>query len=179
MLRSNLKENIIKIAKEIRESYGVDDIEYLASCLGADVEYVDNLNNIRIKEVYYPNIKTIALASNLDYPYARHLIAHGLGHHILHRDNTLDYLKLHEYGLEGNKELASIYRLAREQEAELFAAHLLIDEDKLMQLLNEDWIRDAIDPIALLADEFNVSRELMNFMLNNIYSQKYESISIC
>ena len=49
----------------------------------------------------------------------------------------------------------------QEKEAEVFAAYLLIPEDKLNQRLREEWVRESLDPIPELAEEFQVSENFM------------------
>jgi Zn-dependent peptidase ImmA (M78 family) len=48
-----------------------------------------------------------------------------------------------------------------EKEAEVFAAYLLIPEEKLNELLNQDWVKESLDPIRELAEEFQVSPHFM------------------
>jgi Zn-dependent peptidase ImmA (M78 family) len=48
-----------------------------------------------------------------------------------------------------------------EREAEIFAAYLLISEEKLNELLNQDWVKESPDPIPELAEEFQVSPHFM------------------
>jgi len=49
----------------------------------------------------------------------------------------------------------------QEKETEVFAAYLLIPEDKLNEKLKEEWIKDSPDPIPELAEEFQVSENFM------------------
>ena len=73
---------MIKKANEIREKYGVDNLELLASKLGAEVVEIP-LGKI-IKEVYIRDEGVIVIDPSL-HPYKeRHLIAHGLAHHLFH-----------------------------------------------------------------------------------------------
>jgi len=81
--------HIIEKANEIREKYGVDDLELLASKLGAEVVELP-LGRI-IKEVYIKDEGVIVIDPNL-HPYKkRHLIAHGLAHHLFHRNVRVNY----------------------------------------------------------------------------------------
>jgi Zn-dependent peptidase ImmA (M78 family) len=48
-----------------------------------------------------------------------------------------------------------------EKEAEVFAAYLLIPEDKLNEILEQDWVKESLDPIPALAEEFQVSENFM------------------
>jgi Zn-dependent peptidase ImmA (M78 family) len=49
----------------------------------------------------------------------------------------------------------------QEKEAEVFAAYLLIPEDKLNEKLKEEWVKESPDPIPELAEEFQVSENFM------------------
>jgi len=49
----------------------------------------------------------------------------------------------------------------REKEAEVFAAYLLIPEDKINEKLREEWVRESPDPIPELAEEIQVSENFM------------------
>jgi len=49
----------------------------------------------------------------------------------------------------------------QEKEAELFAAYLLIPENRLNEKLGEEWARESPDPIPELAEEFQVSENFM------------------
>jgi len=82
-------KHIIEKANKIREKYGIDDLELLASKLGAEVVELP-LGRI-IKEMYIKDEGTIVIDPNL-HPYKkRHLIAHGLAHHLFHRKSRVNY----------------------------------------------------------------------------------------
>jgi Zn-dependent peptidase ImmA (M78 family) len=60
----------------------------------------------------------------------------------------------------------------QEREAEVFAACLLIPENKLNKKLKEEWVKESPDPIPELAEEFQVSE---NFMRKRIeFENAYE-----
>jgi Zn-dependent peptidase ImmA (M78 family) len=80
---------IIEKANEIRKKYGSDDLYFVANKLGAEIiEYP--LRKI-IKEVYFKDLGVIVIDPAL-HPYKkRHLIAHGLAHHLFHRRQRINY----------------------------------------------------------------------------------------
>jgi Zn-dependent peptidase ImmA (M78 family) len=163
---------IIEKAKQIYKKYGSDDIYFIADKLGAEIFETDLFNTTEVKEVYFPDLKTIALASNL-YPCERKcLIAHGLGHHLFHNDNKKGYIRLQEEGLFGSRELGKIEISRKEREADLFATYLLIPEEKLNSILEQDWIKESPDPIPELAEEFQVSPYFMRKRLK--FFEKYK-----
>jgi len=121
-------KHIIKKANEIREKYGIDDLELLASKLGAEVVELP-LGRI-IKEMYIKDEGIIVIDPNL-HPYRkRHLIAHGLVHHLFHRKSRVNYF------IENRNDYLNNWLLREhEKEAEVFTAYLLIPEDKLNEIL--------------------------------------------
>lgn len=144
---------IIKKAKEIHEKYGVDDLYSVAEKLGAEVLEIP-LGDI-IKEAYFKDENVIVIDPNL-HPYKkRHLIAHGLAHHLFHKESRVNYFREHKDFLKNLK------LKKQEKEAEIFAAYLLIPEEKLNKILKEEWIKESPDPIPELAEEFQVSENFM------------------
>ena len=99
----------------LREKYGIDDLELLASELGAEV--VEIPSGKIIKEMYIKDECVIVIDPNL-HPYKkRHLIAHALAHHLFHRESRTNYF-IDDYF---NK--LKIRR--KERKAEIFTAYLL------------------------------------------------------
>jgi Zn-dependent peptidase ImmA (M78 family) len=147
-------KHIIEKANEIRKKYGVDDPELLASKLGAEVVEIP-LGKI-IKEVYIKDEGVIVIDPNL-HPYKKkHLIAHGLAHYLFHRNTRTNYF------LNERDNRFNYWKQRRqEKEAEVFAAYLLIPEDKLKEKLKQDWVKESPDPVPELAEEFQVSENFM------------------
>jgi Zn-dependent peptidase ImmA (M78 family) len=148
-------KHITEKANEIREKYGVDDLELLASKLGAEV--VEILLGKMIKEVYVKDEGVIVIDPNL-HPYKkRHLIAH----HLFHRNAKVNYF------LDERDDMFNYWKQRKqEKEAEVFAAYLLIPEYKLNEELKEEWVKEPPDPIPKLAEEFQVSKNFMKKGLN-------------
>ncbi|MDI6603333.1 MAG: ImmA/IrrE family metallo-endopeptidase [Patescibacteria group bacterium] len=145
---------IIEKANEIREKYGIEDLDFVARKLGTEiVEYP--LGRI-IKEAYFKDLGVIVIDPNL-HPYKkRHLIAHGIAHHLFHRARRVNYF------LDQRKDfLKSLDVRRQEREAEVFAAYFLIPEERLNKILKEEWVTDSPDPIPELAEEFQVSENFM------------------
>ena len=90
------------------------------------------------------------------HPYKkRHLIAHGLAHHLFHRKRRVNYF------IDQSDFLTSLKVRKQEREAEVFTAHFLIPDKKLNMILEEDWFENSPDPIPELAEEFQVSENFM------------------
>jgi len=134
-------KHIIEKANEIREKYGIDDLELLASKLGAEVVELP-LGRI-INEVYIKDEGVIVIDPNL-HPYKKsHLIAHGLAHHLFHRNTRVNYF------LDERDDSFNYWKQRKqEKEAEVFAAYLLIPEDKLNEKLKKEWVKESPDPIS-------------------------------
>ena len=157
---------IIQKANEIYEKYGLDDLDFIVSKLKVEIFETPLFNETKIKEIYFPDLKTIAIASNLHHYQRRYLIAHGLGHHLLHRENNRGYIRLHEEGLFGSRVMGKIEIGRKEREADLFATYLLIPEERINWILNEEWVKDTSNLIYELAEKFQVSDDLMRKRLN-------------
>lgn len=150
---------IIQKANQIYKKYGSKELDFIVEKLGVDIHEVLETENI--EEVYFPDIKAIALKPNLDLPQRNYLIAHALGHHFFHRIGLYrDYIRLHENGLFGSFEIGKSERARKEKEADIFAAYFLIPPEKLNPILTQDWFRESSDQIAALEKEFQVPEEL-------------------
>jgi Zn-dependent peptidase ImmA (M78 family) len=156
---------IIEKANEIRKKYGIDDLKLLASKFGAEVVEIP-LGQI-IKEAYIKDEGVIVIDPDL-HPYKkRHLIAHGLAHHLFHRNTEVNYF------LDEKDDRFNYWRQRKqEKEAEVFAAYLLIPEDKLEEKLKEEWVQESPDPVLELAEEFQVSENFMKKRLK--FKEMYE-----
>jgi Zn-dependent peptidase ImmA (M78 family) len=146
--------HIIEKANEIRRKYGVDDLEFVAAKFGAEV--VEQPLGTIIKEAYFKDEGVIVIDPNLHLYQKRHLIAHGLAHHLFHKNCKANYF------LDGKADHITKWKIMdMEKEAEVFAAYLLIPEEELNELLNQDWVKESPDPIPELAEEFQVSPHFM------------------
>lgn len=166
-------DNIIDEASSIYARYGCHDIDHVARSLGVPV--YDLLDSDNLRESYFPGLRAIAVSPDLLTYERRHLVAHALGHHLLHRKGPhADYLKLHLNHPEGPATTPDEPRAARtEAEAELFAAYLLIPDGKLRPLLDRGRVRNAADSPLRLALEFQVPLDLMRLRL--LYDRRRHS----
>jgi Zn-dependent peptidase ImmA (M78 family) len=157
-------DRIIEKASSIYSQYGSDNLDLVAEKLGASVYGL--LEAEHLKEAYFPERKAIAIKPGLPSYERRYLIAHALGHHLFHRDETSrDYLRLHlkHSDARSTQDSAEIARL--EDEADLFAAFLLVPDSKLRPRLEEGSIWRSEDPVLHLAMEFQVPVEPMRVRL--------------
>jgi Zn-dependent peptidase ImmA (M78 family) len=151
---------IITRAKALHQKYGLKGPDVIAERLGARIFEV--LETQHVREVYFPSLKAIAIRPSLPHYERAYLLAHGLGHHILHASGLhRDFVHMHVKGVFGSLEWGRIEILRREREADLFACYLLIPDSQLQPLLDEDWVRESNDLVWQLAVEFEVPKELM------------------
>ncbi|MEM3573299.1 MAG: ImmA/IrrE family metallo-endopeptidase [Nitrososphaeria archaeon] len=109
-----------------------------------------------IKEMYIKDEGIIVIDPNL-HPYKkRHLIAHGLAHHLFHRKTKVNY-----FVEDKERRFSSWLMREQEKEAEIFAAYYLIPEEKLNEILKQEWVEESPNPIPELAEEFQVSENFM------------------
>ncbi|MBS7655976.1 ImmA/IrrE family metallo-endopeptidase [Candidatus Bathyarchaeota archaeon] len=81
--------------------------------------------------MYIKDEKVIVIDPNL-HPYKkRHLIAHGLAHHLFHKNRRSNYFREKDF-------LNELKVQRKEREAEVFAAYLLIPEEKLNAILKQE-----------------------------------------
>ena len=147
-------ESVVDAASQIAAKYGTENLDTLAQRLGVAV--YDLLEMGHLRELYLPNLKSIALRPGMPLHERRFLLAHGLGHHVLHREGAArEILKHHG---EGNRasplDRSNLARL--ESEADLFASYLLVPEVALRPLLDCESTQTSDDPVTQLAIEFQV-----------------------
>lgn len=145
---------IIQKANQIYKKYGYDDLGFVVAQLKAKLLEIP-IGEI-VKEVYFKDLKVIAIDPDL-HPYQkRHLIAHALAHHLFHQKRRANYFVDQDKNF-----LKGLKVREHEREAETFAAYFLIPEEKLNSILAEDWFKESRSQIPELAEEFQVPEELM------------------
>lgn len=161
-------DHIIDEASSVYAKYGCQDIDHVARRLGVPV--YDLLNAENLRESYFPDLRAIAVSPEVLSHERRHLVAHALGHHLLHRRQPgNDYLQFH-IGRSGDAH-PTAHNLARtEAEAELFAAYLLVPDGSLRPLLERRTVGTSAGVALRLAIEFQVPPDLMRLRL--LYHQR-------
>lgn len=113
---SKIKGKVIDIINK----YNTSNIYELCDCLNIKVK----LDPLGSTKGYFLNVAEnyfITLNSDLDDWEKQVVLAHELGHAILHNDTNICFLKSYTYSVTNKLE----------NEANEFAAHLLIDDDAL------------------------------------------------
>jgi len=133
----------IKKAHEIYAKYG-NNLKLICRELGLEIIQEDLVG--RLKEVYFGD--SIVIKKSLPKAEKQELIAHALGHYLMHAGNHLSQQK-------------KIYSFGNyhERQANSFAAYLLIPEDQLESKLYEGISAHEI------ADQFEATEKLINYRL--------------
>jgi len=145
---------IIRKAKNLYQKYGSENLDFLLEMLNLSLHEIPLTKHI--KEAYFKDLKAVVIDPSLDHFKKRHLISHAIGHHLLHRKREANY-----FIDERSNFLESLKIRKMEREAELFASYFLIPAEKLNSLLKEEWFKGSSNPIAELAEEFQVPEDLI------------------
>lgn len=142
----------IEKAKEIYAEHG-NNLDLICEKLGLEV--IEETLDGRLKEVYFGD--SIVIKKSLPESEKRELVAHALGHHLMHAGNHLAMQK-------------RIYSFGNyhERQANAFAAYLLIPQDQL-----ENKLAKAVS-VNELAQDFDTTEKLINLRLRlkEYYSPK-------
>ncbi len=134
--------------------YGTRDPFELCKEMDIRIRYKDLGTEIKAYFFYQSRIRNIVINQRTAHIVRRILCSHELGHGILHKELAT---------MKGFQELELFDSVTPiEYEANLFAAELLIDDDKLLQLLNDneksffDVAKELYVPVELLDFKFRV-----------------------
>lgn len=130
-------------AKEIYENYG-NDLKVI--CREFDLEVLEEALEGRLKEVYFGD--SIVIRENLPEEEKKELIAHAVGHHLMHAGNHI--------ALQNN-----IYSFGNyhERQANTFAACLLIPKKLLHEKISKRLLCHE------LAEHFDVTERLVVYRI--------------
>lgn len=166
MLKLNKKEQlrtmnkyqyIIDKANEIIEECGTRDPFKIAKYLNISVKFLP----MEAKGFYYadPNIKLVTLQENMLSALTRSVMAHEVGHDVLHGEEGQEVVFIDD-GINLNNIRTDI-------EANLFASALLIPADELKELI----FTNQYD-IYQIAGCFDVDPNLVAFNINKLVDYK-------
>lgn len=121
---------ILRLTKQVIEETGTRDPSAICEYYGIRVHYRDLQRKVKGYHVCRYRKEGIIIDENEPEEFQKMLIAHELGHSLLHKDSRTAH-GYHQF--EEDTEMKSI----EEREANLFAAELLLDSEKTYQLLHE------------------------------------------
>lgn len=135
-------QHIYKKAKKVMKNVYSRQPILLANELGITIVHSPNLGNTNVKGFFtiIRKIPTIIISDSLDEVMERVVIAHEIGHSVLHR----------KLGKQQGLQEFELFSLKNEieYEANVFAAHVLIDEDELLEYLHMNYTIEAIAKIT-------------------------------
>lgn len=161
----DIAEKVIELTKK----YNTRDPFSLADSLGIDVDCAD-LGSLKGFYIVYSDNRFVVLNSSLTEPLSRVILAHEIGHDILHR----------EFAQNGGLKESTFFDMKSrpEMEANVFAANLLITDKEVIGygedgFTSEDMSKDLYvpHPIALIKINDMIKR---GFELNIPYVPKAE-----
>ncbi|MFD0940187.1 ImmA/IrrE family metallo-endopeptidase [Pedobacter boryungensis] len=148
------------------------DVDVIAKYCGVSVEKTDLGQDVTGLLIAQGDDAVIAYSANQGEQRRRFTIAHELGHFVLHRDEGTDTVFVDKDFIvkyRSNK-LYSDLELRQEQEANAFAASLLMPREFIFEEISKDRVRNLPEAelISELAKTFNVSVPAMTFRLSNL-----------
>lgn len=146
---------IIRAVEELAQKYGTRDPYELCDRLGIRIRRKDLKKKLKGFFFYQSRIPNIVIDSNVNEVLERILIAHELGHAVLHKEIAM---------MVGFQEMEVLDSTAgTENEANLFSAELLLDDDEVLEQLKERSFFQAAQalyvPAALLDYKFRAMCE--------------------
>ena len=153
---------IVKAVEKLKKRYCENDPFRLCEAMGIKLIYASlGAEADAIKGFFFENrrIKTITINADLPYTLQKLILCHELGHAMLHRKNGI--YAFHDFGIfdvSGHLE----------QEANIFAAELLLDDEEILQEL------DSGMTFFQTAANLDVPVEVLDFKLHVMKWKGYD-----
>ena len=146
---------IIRAVEELERKYGTRDLYELCDSLGIRIRKMDLKKKLKGFFFYQSRIPNIVIDSNVNEVLERILIAHELGHAVLHKEIAM---------MVGFQEMEVFDSTSTtENEANLFSAELLLTDEEVLEQLEERSFFQAAQalyvPAALLDYKFRAMCE--------------------
>lgn len=159
--------HIIRVVEKLIKKYDTRDPYELCRLLGIKVHYHDMQRKLKGFFYYQSRQKNIVIDSNVNEVLERILIAHELGHAILHTQIAM-MRGFHEMEMFDGSSI-------EEDEANFFAAELLLEDRMVLECLSEysffETARKLYVPAALLDYKFSLLHE-KGELVNPMYIKK-------
>ena len=142
---------IIQTVKKLKKKYKTNDPYELCSAMHIVLYRKDLQKKLKGFFFYQSRQKSIVIDSNVNKILEKILIAHELGHAVLHKEVAM---------MHGFQEMEMFEGTAKpmEYEANLFAAELLLEDEEVMEYLQEQTFFET-------AAALNVPAALLDFKL--------------
>lgn len=147
-----MTDHIAQVARTLVKRCSSRDPFVVARTLGVHVLWADDFTNLKGMYRVIMRSRFIFINSSLDKPMRRIVCAHELGHDALHRDSASDNTVSDTMLFRGDSR--------REYEANLFAAHLLLDSGEVLELAKRGYtsqyiaarLKTDVNLISIIAD---------------------------
>src|SRR5699024_1887933 len=158
---------IIETVEKLIKKYDTRDPYELCKCLGIKIHFYDMEKKLKGFFFYQSRQKNIVIDSNVNDILERILVAHELGHAVLHAQIAM---------MKGFQEMEVLDGSSLEEdEANFFAAELLLEDSEVLELLSEysffETAKQLYVPAALLDYKFSLLHE-KGELVNPMYIQK-------
>lgn len=159
--------HIIETVEKLIKKYNTRDPYELCNLLGIKIHYYDMQKKLKGFFYYQSRQKNIVIDSNVNDILERILIAHELGHAILHTKIAM---------MRGFQEMEVFEGSSvEEDEANFFAAELLLEDQAVLECLSEHAFFETAKilyvPAALLDYKFSLLHE-KGELVNTMYIRK-------
>ncbi len=159
--------HIIETVEKLIKKYDTRDPYKLCKCLGIKIHFYDMEKKIKGFFFYQSRQKNIVIDSNVNDILERILVAHELGHAVLHAQIAM---------MKGFQEMEVLDGSSLEEdEANFFAAELLLEDSEVLELLSEysffETAKQLYVPAALLDYKFSLLHE-KGELVNPMYIRK-------
>lgn len=158
------RNDIYKIANDLKNKYNSSDPNKICEELGIQIYPVDNLKSLLGMYTVILKRKAIIINSSLHENIKKIVIAHELAHSILHSNIIENYTLFKDFQLFDISSKPEI-------EANLFAAHLLIDDNYMFELIKSEY--SDIEIAAFLKIDINLLLLKLSDLKNNNYNIRY------
>jgi len=160
-------EHIIETVDKLVRKYHTRDPYELCQLLGIKIHYYDLQKKLKGFFYYQSRQKNIVIDHNVNGILERILVAHELGHAVLHTKIAM---------MHGFQEMEVFDdRSIEENEANFFAAELLLEDGKVLECLSEHTFFETAKmlyvPAALLDYKFSLLHE-KGELVNSMYIRK-------
>lgn len=149
-------------AEKLVSKYKTRNPAQLAELMGINLWYRP-LGELKGFYVYERKSRYIVVNEQLEQSMSYVVIAHEMGHDLLHRELSTGGIRDTTMFLENNK---------TEREANTFAANLLISDKQLKKLLSD------CSTLSELAYELDLPQEIVNYKLQSM-NKRGSSFNIC
>lgn len=115
------------VVKDLIQKYQTRDVRELSEALGIKLYFREDFDRLLGMYAVIAKRRCVFLNANMSEIDTKMVLAHEIGHDILHRGEEEDFAEFTLFRIKNE----------REYEANIFAAHLLLDDEAVLQLARE------------------------------------------